>query len=220
MKKITLFVCLFTIAFVNAQDADKTTSDKLSFEKGTQFVNLNFSVNSSETNFERQTQDQLDTGETKAFGFSINASYAHAINNNLFLGLGVGYGSNKNEATNIDGSVNENDSKSYQVFPYVRYYKGIGKKLALFIQGEARYSHFENELNALNDGESDNFFVGIRPGITFMLNKNFALETSFGALGYTHSKIDNGRFNTEATSNSFNLSLNSSNLFFGLNYYF
>lgn len=220
MKKITLLVCLLITAFVNAQDDDKTTSNKLTFEKGTQFVNMSFSVNSSETDFERQIQDQLEIGETQVFGFRVNASYAYAINNNLFLGLGVGYGSNKSE-TNVNNiNVNENDSKSYQVFPYVRYYKGIGKKLALFLQGEARYSHFENDFNALNSGESDNFFIGIRPGITFMLNKNFALETSFGALGYRHSKIDNERFNTESTSNSFDLSLNSSDLFFGVNYYF
>ena len=220
MKKITLVMCLLFIAFVNAQDDDKATSDKLTFEKNTQFVNLNFSVNSAESDFERQNQNQLDTGETKAFGFSISASYAYAINNNLFLGLGVGYGSNIREVTATNQNDNDSESKSYQVFPYVRYYKGIGKKIALFIQGEARFSHFENQFNALNEGESDNFFVGIRPGITFMLNKNFALETSFGALGYTHTKLDNGQFNTEVTTNSFDLSLNSSNLFFGLNYYF
>jgi len=220
MKKITLLLCVLSIAFVNAQDDTKDTPKKLTFEKGTQFVNLNFSISSSESDFERQVQDQIDVGETEIFGFNINASYAYAISNDWFIGLGLGYSSNNRDSSENNVATDESDSKSFQVFPYVRYYKGIGKRLALYLQGEARYSHFENTFNALNAGESDSFFVGIRPGITFMLSKNLAFETSIGALGYTRSEGENERFNSESTTNTFAFSLNSSDLFFGLNYYF
>ncbi|AXG69181.1 outer membrane protein beta-barrel domain protein [Kordia sp. SMS9] len=220
MKKITLFVCLLCIAFVNAQDDDKNTADKLTFDKGTQFVNLNFSLNSSQSDFTQQMQGQIGNGESDAFGFQINASYAYAISSDLFLGIGLGYSITnlKSEINNV--TQNESDNKSYQIFPYVRYYKGIGKKLALFVQGEARYFRIENDLNSLNNGTSDNFFVGVRPGITLMLNKNLAIETSIGALGYSHRKGESEQLDTETTGNSFGLSLNSSELFFGLNYYF
>ncbi|EDP97149.1 outer membrane beta-barrel protein [Kordia algicida OT-1] len=215
MKKITLFVCLLIIAFVNAQDNQNQT-DKLTFEKGTQFVNLNLSLRSDASDFQGTTQAQ----ESKNFGFSINSSYAYAINNNLFLGLGVGYSKNTNEYTVGGVLESESSGESYQIFPYVRYYKGIGEKLALYIQGEVRYSHFENEFNALNDNTSNNFFFGVRPGITYMLHKNLALETSIGALGYTTSKIESNQSNAETRRNAFDLSLNTSNVFFGLNYYF
>jgi hypothetical protein len=214
MKKITLFLCILTAAFMNAQD--DTTSDKLTFAKGSQFINANLSLNISNSDLEAQTQTQ----ESKNFGFSINSSYAYAISDNLFLGLGLGYSHNKRE-NDVNG-VSENDvtNNSYQVFPYVRYYKGIGKKLAFFIHGETRYTHFENELNALNSGESDNFFFGVRPGLTLMLNKNLALETTIGSLGYSTGKTENETTSVETSFSGFNLSLNSADLFFGLSYYF
>lgn len=215
MKQITLFLCILTVVFAHAQD-DTTISDKLNFPKGTQFINANLSLSSFKTDTEDDTQIQ----ESKSFGFTINSSYAYAISDNLFLGVGLGYSHNKRE-TDVNG-VLENDvtNNSYQVFPYVRYYKGIGKKLAFFIHGEVRYTHFENEFNALNSGESDNFFFGVRPGLTLMLNKNLALETTIGSLGYSTGKIENEGTSVETSFSGFNLSLNSADLFFGLSYYF
>lgn len=217
MKKITLLVCILVIGFANAQD-DTTTSDKLTFEKGAQFVNANLSLNFANSDFESQSSTQ--TQEIKTFEFNINSSYAYAVRDNLFLGLGLGYSysSRKDQPTGLpEDKVTTN---SYQVFPFVRYYKGIGKKIAVFIQGEARYSHFETEVNILNAAStSNNFFFGIRPGLTLMLNKNLALETSIGVLGYSTGNSENDSNDSESSFNNFNFSLNSSNLFFGLSYY-
>ena len=131
MKKITLFACLLLIAIVNAQDAT-TTSDKLTFEKGTQLINGSFSINIGNSDLEANTQTQ----ESENFGFSISPSYAYAISNDLFLGLGLGYSNNTRENT-LNGVLDsETKANSYNIFPYVRYYKGIGKKLAFYIQGE------------------------------------------------------------------------------------
>lgn len=216
MKKITCLVLLLSFAFVHAQNDDASTTDKLSFAKGSQFVNLNVSLQTSNVDSQGSTQTQ----ETKNFGFSINPSYSYAVSDNLFLGLGVGYTYNDREGK-INGVVeNESNTNSYSIFPFVRYYKGIGKKLALFVQGETRYSYSKSELNQARPRKNDSFFVGIRPGLVFMLNKNFGLETSIGALGYTRSNIDDEAIGTESDFNSFNFSLSSSNLFFGLNYYF
>lgn len=218
MKKITLFLCMLIIGFANAQNNDQnTTSDKITFEKGSQFININLSLRNTNSELKRPS----DGGEVKTFTFSINPSYAYAINDNLFLGIGLGYSRSKRKdgVNNNNVDYDEITTNSYQVFPFVRYYKGIGKKLALFIQGEARYSHFETELNFLNGNKSNDFFFGIRPGLTLMLNKNLALETSIGALGYRTGKSENERNNSESSFNTFEFSLNSSNLFFGLSYY-
>ncbi|EDP97148.1 outer membrane beta-barrel protein [Kordia algicida OT-1] len=216
MKKITFFACLLAFAFVNAQDGDKNSSDKLTFAKGSQFINLNLSVNTSTSDFEGTTQTQ----EAKNFGFNINPSYSYAISDNFFLGLGLGYGHNKRE-NEINGAAdNEATTNSFQIFPYVRYYKGIGKKLAFFVQGETRYTNSKNEVNNQDARETNTLFFGVRPGFVFMLNKNLGLETSIGALGYTTSNTDDLANNSEIDTNSFNFSLNSSNLLFGLSYYF
>ncbi|MEM6685564.1 MAG: outer membrane beta-barrel protein [Bacteroidota bacterium] len=220
MKKITLLVCVLCMSFIHGQDDANNTSNKLTFAKGTQFVNLNFSLNSASSDSERLVQNQIELGETESFAFGVNASYAYAINDNLFIGLGLGY-SKSDQETKIDNATRQrNDNKSYQIFPYVRYYKGVGKRLTVFMQGEARYSHFENDFNSLNDGEMDNFFFGVRPGVAFMLSKNLAFETLIGAFGYRYAKGENERLNNESTTNEFLFSLNASNLFFGLNYYF
>jgi hypothetical protein len=68
----------------------------------------------------------------------------------------------------------------------------------------------------MRSSTSDSFFFGVRPALALMLNKNLALETSIGALGYTTGNSENEPNNSEGSFNNFNFSLNSSNLFFGL----
>ena len=201
--------------FMNAQD-DTATSDKLTFEKGSHFVNANVALRHTNSDFEIPTQTQ----ESKNFGFSINSSYAYAISDNLFLGIGLGYSSNSSESGFNDTTDSELSNNAFEVFPYVRYYKGIGKKLALFIQGETRYTNSNSEVDNEDTRGVNSFFFGVRPGLTFMLNKNLALETSIGALGYTTGSVDYKRNDSESNFNRFDISLNSSNLFFGLSYYF
>lgn len=204
------------VDFVNAQNGDQYNSDKLTFVKGSQFINLNLSVNTNTSQFQGTTKGQ----ETKKFGFTINPSYSYAVSDNLFLGLGLGYTYNKRE-NELNGTFdNEANTSSFQVFPYIRYYKGIGKKLAFFIQGETRYTNSKSELNNQDAREVNTLFFGVRPGFVFMLNKNLGLETSVGALGYTTSNTDDLANNSEIDTNSFNFSLNSSNLFVGLSYHF
>lgn len=217
MKKITLFLCMLVLGFANAQNNDQsTTSDKLTFEKGSQFINVNLSLRNTNADLKNQSGE----GEIKTFTFTINPSYAYAISDDLFLGVGLGYSHSKTkDGVNNNVVYDEITTHSYQVFPFVRYYKGIGGKLAFFIQGEARYSHFETELNFLNANDTNNFFFGIRPGLTLKLNRNLALETSIGALGYRTGKSENEANSSESKFNSFEFSLNSSNLFFGLSYY-
>ncbi|WP_420571472.1 outer membrane beta-barrel protein [Kordia sp.] len=220
MKKITLVVCLLMIAFVNAQD-DENQSDKLTFEKGTQFVNLSLSLGTSDSNFISETQNF----DTKRTHYNINSSYSYAISDNFFIGLGLGYSHVIQEQDDRSDQVDfESKNNTYRIFPYVRYYKGIGKKLAFFIQGETRFSFSKTELENEGDWRTKNLFIGVRPGLTLILNKNLALETSIGSLGYSSSDSKN---NANAISNDYNsdskgfgLSLNTSNLLFGVNYYF
>lgn len=73
-------------------------------------------------------------------------------------------------------------------------------------------------------GRRNGYFIGISPGLTYFMTKRLALETQLGFFGYTNdeSSFEDGQGNSNRTSESSNLSfnLNSSNLFFGLSYYF
>jgi len=219
MKKITLAVCLLIIAFANAQDEDNQTSDKLTFEKGRMLINGNLSLDFGSGTYNSPSGIR----ENKQFGFSVNPSFAYAIRKNLFLGLGVGYGhfKVKNELNSL-GTISRDTTTNtrYSVFPYVRYYKAIGKKVGVFLQGEGRYTYIEGKYGVSNSSNTNQLFVGIRPGIIIMVTDKLAMESSIGALGYTHSKNKNDTNSSRRSENdSFSLSLNSTNLFFGLSYY-
>lgn len=216
MKKITLFFCMLAIGFVHAQDNDQdSSSDKLTFKKGTSLINGGLFFNSTKT----ETTTTLEQEDTR-FGIGINSSYAYAISDDLFLGLGLGYSHNKRESDIPGSPVQESTSNTFRVFPYIRYYKGIGKRLAFFVQGEAQFSTGKTKSNGEDFIETDSFFVGVRPGLTFMISKCLALETTIGALGYSTNNLENFQSNVESDASSFDFSLNTSNLIFGLSYYF
>jgi hypothetical protein len=208
---------MFAIGFLHAQDNDKdSSSDKLTFEKGTSLVNVGFFVNDRNTEAELPSQTQEDN----RFGIGINSSYGYAISDDLFLGLGFGYSSNKREVDVTGNPTQEFKNITFRIFPYVRYYKGIGKNLAFFVQGETEYSRNTIEFDGVDTVETDGFSVGVRPGLTYMIRKCLALETTIGAVGYTSSSSKNLQNNDDSDLRGFNFSLNSSDLIFGLSYYF
>jgi len=216
MKNITLLFCMFAIGFVHAQDNHQdASSDKLTFTKGTNMINGGLFFNTSKI----ETTSTLEQEDSR-FGIGINSSYGYAISDDLFLGLGIGYTHNKRE-NNVPGSPTDGTtSNSLRVFAYIRYYKGIGKRLSFFVQGETQFSKSTNERNGDTTIETDSFFVGVRPGLTFMISNCLALETTIGSLGYSSSNLENKQSNTKSDASNFGLSLNTSNLVFGVSYYF
>ncbi len=212
-----LFLCLLAIGFVSAQNNDQdSNSDKLTFKKGTSIVNAGLFIN--DRNIETELPSQIQ--EDNRFGIGVNSSYGYAINDNLFLGLGFGYSHNKREVDVTGNPTQELKNVTFRIFPYLRYYKGIGKHLAFFVQGETEYSRDTIELDGVDTIETDGISVGVRPGLTYMISKCLALETTIGVLGYTSSSSRNLQNNDDSDLRGFSLSLNSSDLVFGLSYYF
>lgn len=217
-KNIIVFLYILIIGFVNAQDVQKNP-EKLTFNKGQKFINGNLSLSFSNGDVSGNNQ----TGDLKQFDTSINTSFAYAINDNLFLGIGLGYNYAEGESSrNTQGVISEGSfaSRAYQVFPYIRYYKGIGKKISLFLQGEGRYSYTEGGQHITNPTSTKSIFVGVRPGFVYMLTNSLALESAIGSLGYSNSKSESQQGDAEGKINSFSLSLHMSNIFFGMSYYF
>ncbi|CAM1335111.1 hypothetical protein [Tenacibaculum aestuariivivum] len=62
------------------------------------------------------------------------------------------------------------------------------------------------------------YSIGVHPSLTYFLNKKLALQASLGFLGYTKTDYDNSD-GSKANNDNFNFSLNSSNLLFGLSYF-
>ena len=208
MKKIIIIAFIFTFGNSFSQENEEF----LNIKKGT--WNLGGKVSFLHNNYENKHNDN-NPYENKLTNLNFEPQIGYAVGNNFSIGIGLGYGYSKNKSNSYDYESVEN---TYSVFPYVKKYFSVGKKLTINLQGELRYTEFENNNEiSENDRSGNKLFIGIRPGITYFLNKNLALDSNIGSLGYSTSKYDD--YNHNEKSNGFNFSLNSSALFFGLSYY-
>ena len=218
MKKISLFAILLACLTASAQESE----ENLVIEKGllslTGSASINFRSNESEgTN---------NNTEINATSITIAPHLGYLVKDNLQVGLGLRYVHNKNESTllsPVTNNITYITNNSIGATPYIRFYKGIGKQLSLYVQGEMSYDRIwtntDDPNNSGNESKGYNIFLGIRPGITYFIGKKWALESSIWALGYSfyRTKYEDGR---SSKSDSFNLNLDASNIFFGLTYYF
>lgn len=215
MKKL-LFASLFFTTFLIAQNEEKKYS---TVEKGTWSAGGQMAF----TFFENEQDINNSVSDTRFTGFTINPNVSYAINENLFLGLTLGYNYQKNKYVNSQSDISE--SNSFSLGTYIKKYIPITKNFTFNIQGELNYIKTNSSLDNIDDVNSNAFQIGFRPGLTLFLSKNIALETQIGILSYTHSKFERPDYNSqnisyEGTSNTFNFNLNSSNLLFGLTYFF
>ena len=210
MKKLLLSTMLLALSFAYGQEKN----EKLTIEKGTWYVGGNFSLGHTNSEYE-------DSSETsKYFNFNFSPKIGYTINDNLIIGLGIGYGYTESE---LENSTNNpaNTTNHFRVFPYIKKHFPVGEKLTVSLQVEFRYSYSEYENNdILNSysGHTNEYFIGIRPGITYFLNKKLAIEANIGSLGYTNGTQEYGN-PPKRTWNSFNFNINSTDLMFGLSYY-
>lgn len=239
MKKtfFLLVVLAFNLGF--SQDADKQVNKINIIEKGTWSLigSASFSFRDSERESinSRTSESRLNfESDSEVFLINLSPQLGYAIHKNLVIGLGIGYGYSKNESNavrdNGETSFSESNSESLDLFPFIRLYKPVGNIVFFFIQGEARYSKGWSDSKTTNSepfsGERNEFFIGVRPGFTIFLSKNFALETNIGTLGYTSGSNESDGSNIDLVreqdtdSKVFDFSLNSSNLRFGVSYYF
>ncbi|MEN1783836.1 MAG: hypothetical protein AAGF77_01745 [Bacteroidota bacterium] len=111
------------------------------------------------------------------------------------------------------------------MLPFVRGYWSLHQRLALF--GQAEYRYFKTTLESIDEfpitgtrkNETNGYFVGVRPGVTYFISDVIALEATLGSLGYLNSKFENDQ-GREVNASSFDFSLNTDELFFGLTLYF
>lgn len=223
MKKIVFF-CAFgimgSILLFGQQD------DKLIIEKGTWLIDGSISFSDNHNRFEVEGTD--DSSDQESFNFALAPKIGYTIKRNLTAGLGLEYSRTKGSAIttteNSGSSGGSSLSQSFNISPFLRTYIGLNQNLALFVQGELQYGRRWSESTDNNEpssftGIQNQYRGGIRPGLTYFMSNKLAIETSIGFLGY--SRFDTEDSDTSSGSGSnFGLSLNSSDLFFGIAYYF
>lgn len=221
MKTFLLIIAFLALSFASAQEP----LEKLIIKKGTWNIRGNTSVYFQ--NSKGKTSEYQIFSKTSVNTFLIAPSFGYALKNNLVIGLGLQYLNQKTKSyRNYDENTYNSKYKNNSIglTPYIRSYKGIGKQLALYLQGEIGYNRFwqtndQNDSSEINDTTGNNLFIGIRPGITYFIGQKLAIEASYGSLGYSYVEMtyDNSNYTKR---NTFDLNLNTSNLLFGLAYYF
>ncbi len=221
MKKLLFIAILLAYGVTIGQEKN----EKAFIQKGIWNIDGEISIYTVNS----ESKNDFGSSENNNTNFSFYPSLGYAIENNLIIGMGLGYGYSDNNSAYIDDSNRRftNNSKRYSVFGYVKKYIPITEKFALNFKGELNYSKSKNNRDSLrndiyniqDDDTTNSFSIGISPGITYFVSERFALESKIGFLGYTYSKTK-GIGALERNSNKFNFSLNSSQIFFGISYYF
>ena len=211
MKNFLFIAMLFVCTFIFWQH----TNEKLIIPNGTWNFGGNISFNTSK----EQGGFFLENSERKSLAINFEPKLSYAIKNNLFIGIGLGYGYSEYEYMPSDlaeGSIST--INVWSIVPNVKKYFPVGEKLTLNLLGEFRYSSSKNNNdNSDYDSSGNNYFIGIRPGITYFLNKKIALDANIGSLGYWNRKTDyNG---DDDKSSGFGLAMNTSDFYFGLSYF-
>lgn len=199
MKKVLLsLAAVFAFGLANAQETESN-----GFAKGDVFLSGTVGFSSE------------STGDAKTTGFNIAPSAGYFVNENIAVGLSLGYNSLKNEVPS-NPVTSESKYTSFGVGAFGRYYFTPGNSFSLFGQLGVGYESGKLEQNS-DESKTDSFNIGVAPGINYFVSEHFALEATFGILGYSTSKPD---FDGADSTNSFDFGLNLDNINFGIVYKF
>jgi len=195
MKKVILTVAaIFAFGFANAQE---TTEG--GFANGDVFISGAVGFGSSKT------------GEAKTNSFEVSPSVGFFVTPNIALGGRIGFSSEKEEE-----GADELKTTAFTVGVFGRYYVTPASKFSLF--GELAVDYGTSKVDdGTNDFKADGFGVQVAPGVSYFLGKNFAIEATWGVLGYSTVKPD---VEGAESTNNFALGLNLRDINFGLVYKF
>lgn len=195
MKKVLLsLTALFAFGLASAQEADN------GFSNGDAFI-------SGSVGFANQS-----TGDVKTNGFTVSPRVGYFVSENIAVGVALGYTSTTDKAP---GTEDEKNSM-FEVGAFGRYYFTPANKFSLFGQLGVAYASSKYEEGDF-EAKSNGFNIGLAPGINYFVSDHFALEATFGLLGYTTSKPDaDGAESTD----TFEFGVDMSNINFGIVYKF
>ncbi|KZS42280.1 hypothetical protein AWE51_02230 [Aquimarina aggregata] len=193
MKKLIL-TAIAVLAFSAVQAQDETTEG---FTKGDAFISGSFGFNSS------------STGDDKTSSFSVSPRVGYFVSENITVGARISYQTISQENGAID-----TDTNTITAGAFGRYYFTPASKFSIFGEFGIDYQSINFD-NGTTDSTTDGFALTLRPGVSYFLNNNFALEAAWGALSYATANPDQGE-----SSDNFSIGLNLDNINLGLVYKF
>lgn len=203
MKKIILTAAaIFAFGFANAQDA--TTTPAKGFSNGDAFISGSVGFSSTKT------------GDFKSNSFTISPKAGFFVSDNIAVGAQIGYTSSTQDDFN-GFDVVEVKTNEFSVGAFARYYATPASDFSLFGELGVNYNTAKTEIEGTEVGKNNGFEIAVRPGISYFISSNFALEATIGALSYETSKPDaDGAESTD----TFGLNINLTDVNIGIVYKF
>lgn len=157
--------------------------------------------------FEAWSSQKL-AGDKSETVFKIMPEIGYNLNEEWAIGTVIGYENNKFNGISLDG-VNVPSESAFAISPYARYtFSNLGK-VKFFVDGGFSFiSATKADWTALS--------VGFTPGLAVNLTNNLSFVSHIGFVGYTLVNPDGDDNNTSM----FGLSLDASDISFGLYYSF
>ena len=159
---------------------------------------------------------------------SVSPSVGYYLSEELIAGVSVGFESMsfEDDAEDIEGS-----QSVFSVAPFVRYSEVVADDLRAFAEFSFSYGSGGGEQDTPGgntiESELTTIEAGIRPGLTYHFNETWAIEPTFGFLGYRSESAtdqqeipDEGFVEVERESSEFGLDIDLNTLQLGVLYHF
>lgn len=160
--------------------------------------------------------------------FSVTPTVGYYLSEEIIAGIGFGFESMsfEEEVDDIEGT-----QSVFNIAPFVRYSEVVTDNLRAFAEFQFVYGSGEGEEDTPGgntiESELTRIDAGIRPGLTYHFNDAWAIEPTFGFLGYRSETTtdqqeipDEGFVQVESEFSEFGLDLDLSTLQLGIAYHF
>lgn len=203
MKKNLLIVVLGLLCF--------TAPVQAQLQKGTKFAAATISLSGYNN---RPKYDRGNVSNFNQISFNPSIQFGNMIRDHVMAGVTIGsslyFAWAKSKPTTSLPDYKES-RQSYTLSPFIRHYKSLGPKWAIFLHSAADVSFLHSRSNILSiesiDNRENGFSAGIRvvPGIVYWVTPRFALESDLNFLslsaGYRSFQDNNSLyFNSVVTS--------------------
>lgn len=185
---------------------------KAQLQKGTKYVaaTINFSGSHQVIDFE----PSVDNSTTKFNTFNLSPSFQFGkfVRENRLIGIGVGtnlYFTKGISSNAGQDYVSKYNNLSYNISPFIRNYKSLSTKWAIFLNSSVILSYMHYYSTYSNQSlKRDGYSAGLQltPGISYWITPRFALETdlNFLSLAAGYQKYPTSKslyFNSALTTN-------------------
>lgn len=229
MKQTLFLAIVFAISNLGAQT-----------EKGNFLVSSQIGINSSSSNYDYSSDNDLTHYNTSNKNVQFNLGIGYFVIRNLAIGIGSSYSNNtyfikQTSDMNLSNTYEINNStKNFSLLLFARKYIPLNNQFSFYGQIEIgggpskRISTTKNSNNPESNttGKGDNLSAGLLGGVAWFPSKKFGLHAGIGNLGWnsssgnTENNSPNLNQRTTYKNNGFNFNLNTATFQIGLSYFF